>query len=271
MNYARVNPGDPIRPRASFVNALADLLENERRLGRQASRSPLEVDFYTAVMIQNKGTTFIPAGGVARATDSLIDPTENLNRFFGRPVLAVEAASGSNEDATAVVAADRVEVNGFGIAAIAGVVQCRVNVSDAGHAFAKPSTSTAWELESDAAEGFPIVYKASGTGVVWAIVEVREVAPATAGGVFAAVVTGSSTTANDWEFAYTIKAAATLSGASSAWTTTGPDLNAYNAAERIAFANFAPAPVSDGVGVLALEVDTDVYAFSLAPIEGACS
>jgi hypothetical protein len=272
MRYPKVKTGDPIRPQASFVNALADLLANDRQRGVGSTLSPAGRDFYTPVIVKNTDAAYMPAGGVGRVTDSLIDPSENLGRFQGRPVLAVEVATSDNADSTAVIATDRIEADGFGLAAIAGVIQCRVNVSDADHRFAKPSTSTDWELESDASDGFPIVYKESGTGEVWAILEVREVIESSgSGNVFAAVIQSSTASGTSYEFEYTIRAVDTFTDEPSSWTTTGPDLTAYNVAERVEFGNFTPTAVSDGVGVLAIEVDTDVYAFSLAPIEGECT
>lgn len=269
MNIPRVNPGDPIRPRASFHNALAALLENDRPIGRSSVLSPAGRDFYTPVIVKNPGVSFIPAGGVARATDSLIDPAENLRHFQGRPCLSVEAASVANASSTAVIATDRIEAGGVGLAAIAGVIQCRVNVTDAGHDFAKPSTSVAWQLDSDASEGFPIVYKETGTGEKWAILEVREVEPASSP-VIPAIISSSTTTLQAWEFEYTLKRAETLTGESSDWTEGETLSPAYNTAERIGFTDFTEQAISNGVGVLAVEVD-GVYYFTHAPIEGSCS
>ena len=268
MRYPHVQPGQPIKPPASMVNGVIDMLGRQVGPGvGQGEGSPGNNPYFTMLGF-NPGLVYIPAMGVARATDSSIDPSEELGRFLTSPSLALEAASEANADAPLVIATNRINAGKTGSVAVAGVIQTRIEVTDESHQFAKPSTSTAWQLDS-ASSGLPVLFKEAGLGTKWAIVSLTE-AVSSGSGIIPAIVTANTATTNSFEFQYTLKRAGATGAKSSDWTEGEVLTPAFNTAERIAFDNFAPAPVSNGVGVLAVDID-GAYYFSLAPIEGSCA
>lgn len=267
--WPKVIPGQALRYPASLHNTLVDVARERRAPGAGRLADLGAADYFTRVLIRNTDEQACPARGAMRLTAATLDPSANLTQFLDRPVFDAAVAIEANSDAAAAIAVNKIEGGELGEAAIAGVIQARVNVTDADHRYAKPSETTAFGLDSASGSGFRMLWKESGTGTKWALLELPETAEAVSG-VIPAIISSSTTTLQAWEFEYTLKRAETVTGESSDWTEGETLSPAYNTAERIGFTDFTEQPISDGVGVLAFEVD-GVYYFTHAPIEGSCS
>lgn len=164
--YQPVNPGSSIRPSARAENAKAAAAKKHANTkygeggGGESGRprGPTRVrmtfgSFLEPFSIVGFNPAVIPPADDVYATDA--DPVFDATfPGFNKAIGATREPAGSG---------DVVEVVTHGPAI------CRVNVVDASHGFAAPSSSTT-VLTSNASFGFPIIDKQPGTGLLLAVV-----------------------------------------------------------------------------------------------------
>ncbi len=122
------------------------------------------------VLVKNDSGSEVPTGGVLRLTGVAQEPADFPGCEYAGPIFTGETPEDDDPDQQVAVIAEPVSDGFLQWGAIAGAAWAKVNVTDAGHAFAKPKASVD-ELESDASTGFPIIWKEIGTGTgKWAVV-----------------------------------------------------------------------------------------------------
>ena len=104
------------------------------------------------------GVVFTPSGATGNATQ----------QFQDQPVLSGGLPTGGS---AFVVAVEPIAAGKIGRVAVAGVVQAKINITDAGHGFAKAKDGDLTQLSSADTGDAQILWKESGTGASkWAIV-----------------------------------------------------------------------------------------------------
>ena len=98
-----------------------------------------------------------------------VDPAVDVNEFMFRPTIYVDVANGG-DDLNMCILQEPIGTGKVGRAMLVGVSPVSIDVTDANHLFAKPVDGE-YYLESSEAGMFRIVYKQSGTGTKWALVQ----------------------------------------------------------------------------------------------------
>ena len=200
----------------------ADIVLGEQG-GRDASGvqgpSPLNHQIY----VRNDAGSAVGYWGVLAITGVVAPPTgstgSSVAQFQTEPavvgVLPTTGATGAY-----VVALEPIAAGKFGRAAIAGVVQGKLNVIDAAHGFAVPVPGSATAFESATAGPATILWKEPGTGSgKWCLVRIGS------GGAGSSIKLGK--TSADWAKGSSATIAI-YAGSAGAEAATGESVTAYN-------------------------------------------
>lgn len=162
--HRHVQPGDSFEPSASLHNDLVDLLAKFRKKGAVVKDGRPETS--VEILIRNDTGDTVARYGVLAVGDPVLTPGVSLSGFKNNKLFKGIAPS-----PTAIVAVvqETIADGAIGRAVVAGLTQVQIDVSDAAHQYATPTTDPE-HMESGATGRFKIVYKASGTGVVWGVI-----------------------------------------------------------------------------------------------------
>ena len=127
---------------------------------------------YTGILAQNSTTGVVNRWGVLSVAGVVFTPSgatgNATQQFQDQPVLSGGLPTGGS---AFVVAVEPIAAGKIGRVAVAGVVQAKINVTDAGHGFATAKDGDLSQLSSAASGEVQILWKESGTGASkWAIV-----------------------------------------------------------------------------------------------------
>jgi hypothetical protein len=131
-----------------------------------AGQAQLGEQSQTAMRVKNNTGSALSRFAVVGIDGILIDATTNMSSFSDQPCLLGVATTEGGQYA---VCLDAIPSGGIGMAAVDGVVQARVSVSDADHNYATCGDGGT-TLTSGATGDCRIIYKPSGTGTLWCIV-----------------------------------------------------------------------------------------------------
>jgi predicted RecA/RadA family phage recombinase len=175
MSDGRVTPG-PIKGQLSAralnraqeaANIVLGQRPNGTADGPSAGPAP-----YTPILAKNNTTGTVRRWGVLSVAGVVFTPSgatgNATQQFQDQPVLSGGLPTGGQ---SFVVAVEPIAAGKIGRVAVAGVVQAKINVTDAGHGFAKARNADMAQLESSATGDVQILWKESGIGAgKWAIV-----------------------------------------------------------------------------------------------------
>ena len=150
-------------------------MASEYRTGRVEARAnvqPREIG-RDVVRVKNMSGAAVSRFGVLAIDAPRFSPTDNLEEFKNRLYFSGLAPGASTKKHIAVLL-EPADVDATALATTTGCVQTIVAVSDAGHAYAVPSSGDTAKLISSADTGFRVVWKESGTGDCWAIVDLDD-------------------------------------------------------------------------------------------------
>jgi len=127
---------------------------------------------YTGILAQNSTTGTVNRWGVLSVAGVVFTPSgatgNATQQFQDQPVLSGGLPTGGS---AFIVAVEPIAAGKIGRTAVAGVVQTKLNVTDAGHAFATAKDGDLTQLSSAASGDVQILWKEPGTGSSkWAIV-----------------------------------------------------------------------------------------------------
>ena len=127
---------------------------------------------YTGILAQNSTTGVVNRWGVLSVAGVVFTPSgatgSATQQFQDQPVLSGGLPTGGS---AFVVAVEPIAAGKIGRVAVAGVVQAKINITDAGHGFAKAKDGDLTQLSSADTGDAQILWKESGTGASkWAIV-----------------------------------------------------------------------------------------------------
>lgn len=171
----RVTPG-PIKGQLSAAalnraQDAADIVLGQRGNGTAAGPSA-GPPAYTGILAKNSTTGVVNRWGVLSVAGVVFTPSgatgNATQQFQDQPVLSGGLPTGGS---AFVVAVEPIGAGKIGRVAVAGVVQAKINVTDAGHGFATAKDGDLTQLTSAASGDAQILWKESGTGASkWAIV-----------------------------------------------------------------------------------------------------
>jgi hypothetical protein len=161
-----VTTGQSLQPSAATWNAFVAAAQAhlQKRLG--ATRPSISANGQALAIVQNTGSD-VSRFGILSVTGSMLDPTDPNALPDFQQMVALQC--GTPQAGTPfVITLEPIAAGGVGMAVVAGVVQCQVNVNSVGDQFAALDSSGI--LQSGASGPAQILWKASGTGSQWAIV-----------------------------------------------------------------------------------------------------
>lgn len=178
MSLYRFTPGEKANqiPGRTW-NRLVDGEERDSRRGPPSVRGPEggsegENPSPARVLLKNDSGSDAPTGGVLKLTGVVHEPAVEIGCEYSGPIFTGDTPA-ANEQHVAILS-EPIADGFLGWGVIPNAAWAKVNVSDAGHTYAKPKASVD-ELESDAGTGFPIIWKESGTGAgKWAVVSLSK-------------------------------------------------------------------------------------------------
>jgi hypothetical protein len=183
MSLEKVKPGQKFKPSASAWNAFVDAANDSRfRRGETPPRQPDRPVVPATMLLQNVAGVSVPWYGILSidGQDPMVSPDDDLVEFQQRPAITGVAPSGPGE--AFAVALLPVADQDIVPAAVAGVVQVQVDVTDEGHGFATTAAGDTDKLVSDLVTGARILWKESGTGVKWALISLPAIPSGGGGG-----------------------------------------------------------------------------------------
>lgn len=156
--FRKVRAGEPLSISASAWNAVIDEVATRPQLDGGTSRDP-HVNF--RVRCQNNSGTGVSKWSILQITGVRPAPSGTYTEFESWPsVIGVRPGAGVNAiDPKCVVAVEPIPDQGFGQAAIAGVVQCRLNVNCTGHQYATTAENESDYLETSSVGPFRILWR----------------------------------------------------------------------------------------------------------------
>jgi hypothetical protein len=163
--WQKTSSGAPLSIPAASWNALMDMgAEWDRR--REQGSPALSAERPGACLVKNSSGAARAAFSVLAVTGSLIAPADNLDEFKRLP--AVVAGNPTAVSRTLVVIQRQARVDEIVDGLLCGSSICQVNVGKEDHGYAVPA---AGGIPASAAAGpLRILWKAAGTGNVWALV-----------------------------------------------------------------------------------------------------
>jgi predicted RecA/RadA family phage recombinase len=206
MSEGRIQPG-PVRGQLSArawnrAQDAADIVLGQRSDGTAAGPSDGPKP-YTPILARNSTTGTVNRWGVLSVAGVVFTPSgatgNATQQFQDQPVLSGGLPTGGS---SFVVAVEPIAAGKIGRCAVAGVVQAKVNVTDASHGFAKAKDGDLTQLSSADTGDAQILWKESGTGASkWAIVRFGAGAGASIrlGKVTGTWSKGSTVTVTQWK------------------------------------------------------------------------
>lgn len=126
------------------------------------------------ISIFNDTGTALEYGAVLGVSGVLNDPTDdvklNMFRYGGDGAMFKGILPTSADAGKFLVTQEPIVADGFGVAVISGPAKVQIDVVSASHGFADVIDGDVTMLRSNGTSGAPILYKETGTGTKWGIV-----------------------------------------------------------------------------------------------------
>ena len=200
--YAKAQPGEKLTIHATTWNQVVDLVRPSAAAAPGDEFSYRRTNF--RVYCQNKTSGTLPQWGVLHIDGVFPTPSGSTGTategFQSSPAVLGKTPTGTT-NGSFVIAVEPIGADKFGMVAIDGVVQCKLDVTDASHRFATPKPGSTTELKTASFGEATILWKESGTGTgKWGLVRIGA---GSGGGVKIGKITGTWTkggTQTVWEF-----------------------------------------------------------------------
>jgi hypothetical protein len=189
--YAKAQPGEKLKIHATTWNQVVDLVKPGASAAPGDEFSYRRTNF--RVYCQNKTSGTVPQWGVLHIDGVLPTPSGSTGTategFQSSPAVIGKTPTGTT-NGSFVIAVEPIGADKLGMAAIDGVVQCKLDVTDASHRFATPKSGSTEELKTASSGEAAILWKEPGTGTgKWGLVRIG--AGAGAPGVKIGKITGT--------------------------------------------------------------------------------
>jgi hypothetical protein len=169
----KVQSGDKLRMPAAAYNAFVDTAMDLRRRQQSQEQGATPEQRQTGIiLVRNDSGEDRARFDVLGISNTVVTPTDNLDAFKAKVVLAGVKPTEADHKGCFVVLLEPIVTGKIGRAVAAGVSVARVNITDADHKFADVSDNDAGQLKSTDSGAAAIFWKESGTGVKWAVVRI---------------------------------------------------------------------------------------------------
>ncbi len=175
---SHVKPGQSFKPNAPAHNAFVDAAQYVEALKARGGTTPGR-DNWQSSIIQVKNTT---ESDLARFSILGIDPdnvfptpTDNLGGFQAGPLLYGETPEEETHFGSFVVLLEPAPADGIVAACVSGMCVCKVNITDENATRADVKDDDEVCLDGTGVGAAQILWRESGTGVVWAVVRIGNI------------------------------------------------------------------------------------------------
>jgi hypothetical protein len=172
--YAKAQPGEKLKIHATTWNRVVDLVKPGAAAAPGEEFSYRRTNF--RVYCQNKTSGTVPQWGVLHIDGVLPTPsgsTGNATEGFQSSPAVIGTTPTGTTNGSFVIAVEPIGADKLGMAAIDGVVQCKLDVTDASHRFATSKPGSTAELKTASSGEAAILWKESGTGSgKWGLVRI---------------------------------------------------------------------------------------------------
>lgn len=194
-NPKKISPGSRLKrfPAGTF-NALVEGEIRDRQAAHRNNPPPPSGFAKSSIIVRLwwQGESPLPPGSVVKLGEVIKEPTDKPWVVSEGLQFTCEEPTSADSEEPCAITLEPIPAGGLGCGHIPQATWALVNVSDAGHEFAKVDDGT--ELISDASAGFPIIWKESGTGAgKWAVVSLSRPGGT---GVVKVVITGNVSAAS---------------------------------------------------------------------------
>jgi hypothetical protein len=173
VSLEKVQSGDPLKIPAGTFNTFIDAAQDfQQRQRSQQQRPRSSFTDHGTVLVRNDSGAGRERFDVLGISGVVIDPADNQDEFANHPAVVGIAPSPDTHAAAFVVLLEPVPAGGIATSVAQGVVPVRVDVQDESDSYAGPAEAQCGHLLSGSEGAAAILWKAPGTGVVWALVKV---------------------------------------------------------------------------------------------------
>lgn len=183
-DYRTVSTGDRLSITAPVWNGLLGLLHPQGRpRANQTVKNLYARNPYVAslIKIRNSASALSQFGVLGIDTTTLVNPATNAATLLAwkqQPIVDGIAPTLAAHLGKFVVTIEAIPNTGYGLAVASGVVAVQLDVLDADHRYADVKNSDATMLQTRAMGAARILWKESGTGTKWGIVNIGVLPPA---------------------------------------------------------------------------------------------
>lgn len=176
MSNNKVRAGEPVAISASVWNRVVDQIATKPRLdGLPGDALPIN----HRVRVENKSGTGVDRWAILAITGVLEAPVEvtgisgvtGAYGYYETWPGVVGVTPGDTTEENYVVTLEPIEADRIGMAAIGGVVQARLEVTNENHRFASPKPGCTNEMRTASSGNAAVLWRATGSGTgVWSLV-----------------------------------------------------------------------------------------------------
>ena len=180
-----VSPNEPFEPGASTWNAFIDAAKYAQSMRGALKPLPAHgsAERPATALVRNDTGDPLPLFGIVSLGDKIFDPATDESEWQNSIMVEGNLAAAAGEPFG--VALDTVDEDEVGLVAVAGLVQCIIEVGDAAHGYATTRASSNVKLNSTATPtgAAKIIWKQSGTGTKKAFILLPTISPGFASGI----------------------------------------------------------------------------------------
>lgn len=171
--YSKVKPGDELAYPARLHNAMIDTVRDHERARASRGGDGVEQPFKsTIIKVQNDTGEDLAQRSIVGFEEAVFDPAVSLDYFQDRVVLAGRKPSLPDDSGRFGVLLADLAADDIGEAVLTGACVVQVMVTDATHRCAEAVDGNSDYLAStDAWPATQILWKETGTGLKWAVVQ----------------------------------------------------------------------------------------------------
>jgi hypothetical protein len=169
--FDKVRQGQPLKFSARTWNELIDAARTVQELrpvfAQIAKQQWRDAD---TIKVRNGTCNNLPRFGIVGLDWSTLDPSTNLPEWRNQIAIDCVAVDATTHRGRFAILDEDLPTCAMGRAVVSGAVPCRVNVTDESHQYASPITDQGGWLQSTEFGAAQILWKQTGTGLLWAVV-----------------------------------------------------------------------------------------------------
>jgi hypothetical protein len=169
----KVKSGDRLAIPAATFNTFIDAANDFRRRQQDGGGGPAADRPREHILVRNDSGEDLDRFGILGGDAPVILPADNLDEFKNRVVLSGVTPTADHAGRFAVLQEPLAD-GAIGRACVCGVSPVQVDVIDENHGFAEVEEGETGSLQSAESGSATLLYKESGTGLKWAVVQLGD-------------------------------------------------------------------------------------------------